>query len=286
MNTTMIFNKIYVIQSLNEDELQTGERIVNECLKPAAEANKHGLWYSKVRDRASFFATMEEIWRQCARESPRTYPIIHLDTHGWGDKSGISMRPTKEKVTWDEFSDYCRRINNECHNNLLVVSGLCFGLHTITAINMREPAPFLALIGPEETVTAGEIETGFKGFYTTLLADGDLDQAMRKLSPKFKLFLADRLFMNAFARYVRQSCKGDGRAERIERLLVEWMEKTAGQKLDEATARRILEEYTRPDKAAFERFKTRFLQSNHPDNHGRFDSLTFDVVMAAADRCE
>jgi hypothetical protein len=160
------------------------------------------------------------------------------------------------------------------------------GLLSITAINMREAAPFLALIGPEEAVSAGEIDLGFPAYYAELLQHGDLGSALAKLSGKFGLFLADRLLLKAFAGYLREGCKGVGRDARIERLLAEFLEKNAAHKVKEAAVRRFLEDYTRPNPEAFERFKRRFLLSDHPLNKGRFDSLNFDAALAAGDRAE
>lgn len=283
IETQLQFNKVFLIQSLRDNEKQTGERLVEQTLKPQLEAVGLGLAYYKAASRAEFFGALQDIWKQCARESPRTYPIIHLDTHGAGDKSGIATLPSGEIVTWREFARMARGINVECHNNLLIVGALCYGLLAITEINMREPAPFLAVVGPETPVTVGEIDGGFGPFYEAILKTGSLDEAMTRLSAKFGLFLADRLFANAFATYIKQDCKGAGRQERIDRLLAKFMETEAAHRISEAEARRIAEDYTLPNEAAFERFKSKFLMADHPLNVNRF-SLSFDDVMNAADR--
>lgn len=283
METELEFNKVFLIQSLDGAERQTGERLVESTLKPQLTRVGLGLAYYKVANRVEFFAALDDIWRQCARETPRTYPIIHLDTHGAGDKSGIAMLPSREVVTWSEFAQKARGINVECHNNLLIVGALCYGLLAITEINMREPAPFLALIGPETPVTVGEIDGGFGPFYEQLLMVESLDDAMAKLSSKFGLFLADRLFARTFVSYLKQHCKGVGQQERVESLLAQFMESHAAQRITEQEARNIIEQHTQPSEAAFERFKTRFLMSDHPLNAGRFP-LAFDDVLNAADR--
>ena len=135
METTCQFNKIFVIQSLRDGELQTGERLVQAELGPRIQALGLGLCYVKVADRASFMIAMDVIWKECAETTPRSYPILHLDAHGKTDKSGIAMLPSGETVTWGEFAAKCRCINVECHNNLLVASGLCFGLPSAAALH-------------------------------------------------------------------------------------------------------------------------------------------------------
>ncbi len=284
IETTAQFNKLFIIQSLSDTELQTGDRLAKDALRPKLDSLGLGLVHFKVANRAQFFAALDDIWKECAETRPRIYPILHLDTHGRADKSGIAMLPSDDTVTWVEFVNKCQAINVECHNNLVVTSGLCFGLLAITAINFRAAAPFLALVGPQERVTAGEIDDGFPAFYGELLGSGDIAAAHAKLSPKFALFLSDRLFLHAFATFLQQSCKGVGRAERIERLLAEFLERDAAQKIDETTARRIIEDYTMPNANAFERFKRVFLVSDHPLNVGRFDGVSFETALAAAER--
>lgn len=85
--------------------------------------------------------------------------------------------------------------------------------------------------------------------------------------------------------YLREGCKGQGRKDRIERLLQEFLESAAAHKVDEATARKIIEEYTQPNEAAFERFKNRFLLADHPLNRGRFDaSVRYEEALEKAGR--
>ena len=285
IETSSQFNKLFVVQSLHDTELQTGQRLVEGTLEPKLKGLGLGLTYVKVSNRAEFFAAMDDIWRQCAESNPRIYPILHLDAHGKADRTGIAMLPSGEKVTWDELAEKCRSINVECHNNLIVASGLCHGLLSITSVNMRDSAPFLAVVGPEETVTAGEIDVGFPSFYRELLQSGELATAMSHLSSKFGLFLADRLFLRAFSAYLRENCKGEGRDARIERLLADFLQSTAAHKIDEHTARRIIEDFTQPNPASFDRFKRRFLMSDHPLNANRF-AITFEMALEAADRSE
>ena len=285
ITTTFQFNKVCVIQSLATDEPQTGERLVNDRLRPALTPMGFRTSYVKVADRVGFFQAMADIWASCARDqAPRTYPIIHLDTHGFGDRSGIALLPSREKVTWTEFAESCKQINRECHNNVLVASAMCHGLHSITGVSIRDSAPFLGLVGPQETVTANAIDAGFDKFYEKVLESGDLVAAMAVIGSEFSLFQADRLFVNAFRDYIAKSCKGIGQVQRVERLLAEWMETKAEQRMDTDTARQILMDYTAPNRDAFERFKRRFLMSDHPDNAGRFDDISFELVYDASNR--
>lgn len=282
--STCQYNKLFVIQSLDPNEPQTGDDLVS-AVKPVLAQFGIDVELLKAKTRGEFFEAMDNVWRQCATATPRVYPVLHLETHGFGDLSGISIRPPRERVTWEEFSDRCRDINRECHNNMMVTTGLCHGLHAISKITIRAEAPFFALVGPEDAVSIASVR-GFVEFYKSVFESGDISAAMTKLSNKFRMFLAPRLFTNAFAAYLREDCKGEGREERIDRLLAQFFENHAGWKVSEENARAIIEEYTKPSEAAFLRFKERFLMSAHPLNSGRFDEVSYELAFEASNRSD
>lgn len=282
--STCQYNKLFVIQSLNTDEPQTGDQLV-ASVKPMLEPLGIEVELFKAATREEFFAAMAAIWKQCSPGGKRVYPILHLETHGFGDLTGISIRPPKERVTWQEFSDRCRDINRECHNNMMVTTGLCHGLHAISKISIRSEAPFFALVGPEKAVSIADVRR-FVEFYKSVFEKGDINLAMTKLTNDFGLFLAPRLFLNAFAAYLREDCKGPGRDERIERLLMKFFEDQAHWRLSESSARAIIEEFTRPSPGAFEQFKERFLMSRHPLNSTRFDEVTYELAFEASNRSD
>jgi hypothetical protein len=169
---------------------------------------------------------------------------------------------------------------------MLVTTGLCFGLLAITEVDIRQEAPFLVVVGPEESVSITEVR-GYVEFYQELLRHGDLNKAVEPLGEKFGVFLADRLFLRAFTKYIKEDCEGKGRAERIERLLSEFMETEAAHRLSDSEARKIIEDYTLPNRESFERFKRRFLMSDHPLNIGRFDQgVSFIAALEASERAD
>jgi hypothetical protein len=283
-NSTSQFNKLFIIESLAETELHTGERLYQEA-KPILS---NDVSLTKVTNRLGFVDAMARVWGECARRTPRVYPMLHVDSHGAEDINGILLLPTREVVVWDDFAGMCREVNVECHNNLIVTMGLCYGLHAIKPTKMTEAVPFLALIGPEDKVPTKDVDC-FASFYMALLRGGDINSALEHMftmagTRNFTTFFAEKLLLEGFAAYIREDCRGKGRLERVERLLTEYnATRRSGRKLSLRDARRIIKERTRPDAAAFERFRRRFLMSNHPLNAGRFTS-TFDDAMALVAR--
>jgi hypothetical protein len=194
---TAQFNKVFVIESLGPDDVHGGTHMVEE-IKPTMEAMGLGLAFWQVGNRTAFDEAMRQVWAQCARESPRTYPILHIEAHGSRDRKGILLSPSGEVVPWASFAEACRPINCESHNNLLVTTGLCFGLNAILAVSILSPAPFFALLGPEVEVSGQECDC-ISMFYNELLRTGDVERAQGRLSEKFGLFLAERLFARGYA---------------------------------------------------------------------------------------
>jgi hypothetical protein len=272
------FNKIFVIESLPSTDLQTAGRLVRDYLEPVIASLELGLMHAKVTSRSEFLAAMKEVASQCARVTPETYPIVHIEAHGAPDRSGISLFPSGEIISWSEFANLCRVINIACHNNLLVVTALCFGLLSITGVKIAEVSPFFAVVGPQLAVTAGEIEH-FNAFYVELFKHGDVVVAMSGLSEKFGLFVSEKLLLNSFAKFVKTLGKGRGKKRRIDRLITEFMSTEAASKLPLSEVRRLAKKYTQPDAGTFERFRKQFLLSDHPRNLNRF-LVTFEDVMA------
>lgn len=274
------FNKVFVIESLSPQDLHAGTHLVEE-IKPTISDLKLGLCFWKVGSRRDFESAMKQIWAQCARNSPRTYPMLHIEAHGCKEPGGIMLYPSGEVMPWSAFANLCRNINRESHNNLFVTTGLCFGLNAITAISLFEEAPFFALLGPEEKVSAAECDC-ISIFYNELLRSGDVNRAHDKLSSKFGLFLAERLFMNAYASYVRSDTRGSGRQRRIDALLSQAVAAYGTARWSLTEMRRKIKERIKPNRESFEEMKNRFLMSSHPDNESRFQG-TFETALLSAD---
>ena len=85
-----------------------------------------------------------------------------------------------------------------------------------------DASPVNVLIAPDREVLTGKLEDGLAGFYRALFSDGEINAAFEKhLGEPFKLFLAERFFVIAVCKYIRNVCKGKGASVRRERLRIE-----------------------------------------------------------------
>lgn len=273
--TTIInVNTLVVLESLADGELHTGTWLADDL---AAELRQQQIafGFGKVQDRRQFFGTLEGVRRK-AIELGRRY-IIHIDAHG-SQRDGLRLEPSGEFVAWSELVDACREINLASLNNLVVVLASCHGFHAVLNVTIRELAPFCTLLGPTDVVSAGLVQDTFSTFYRQLFDTNDFSVALAGLPPDFQVFHAERILVNAYLGYLRTQCRGDGRRERIDRLLSEVV--VRGIPLNLSVARKELKKVTRPDAAIYEEFKRRFLMSDHTQNVGRFPSSHEDLLAS------
>lgn len=272
------FNKLFLIQSLEDGELKTGTRLALDSLTPMCRELGFGLTAYDVRSKAQFLKALNTILTDSSNPEKPIYPILHFEIHGARDKSGLMLSPSGEIVAWAEFAAECRRINTACKNNLFVVMAVCYGYQSILAVDIKDVTPFCLLIGPERTVTAGYIEDRFPQFYATLIRQNDIDAAMLHLIDEYRMYLCERLFFRAFFKYTKEQCVGEGKQKRIEDLIERLQTNLGGELPNPEDVRKQLESVIKPDPDAFARFKARFLMSDHTDNANRFP-VRFDYLL-------
>ena len=208
------FNKLYLIQSLEDGDLKTGTRLALDTLTPLCHQLGFGLTAYDVKNKAQFLKVLDVIYNECSNEQKPIYPILHLEIHG--DHSGLGISPSNEDVTWAEFADHCRKINRASKNNLFVVMAVCHGYQSILSVDIKDVTPFYILIGPERTVTAGYIEDHFPKFYETLIRKQDIDAAIQVIADEYRMYLSENCSSGLFSNTQRNclSMKASGNASK------------------------------------------------------------------------
>ncbi|GHU36398.1 hypothetical protein AGMMS50256_32940 [Betaproteobacteria bacterium] len=175
------------------------------------------------------------------------------------------------QVSWAELASYLGKINKATKNNLGVVMASCFGLYAIKAIKITEPSPFYFLIGSDEKVLAGEIDSVMKKFYRVLFQSCSLQIAMKEVDEKFKQFHVEKMFCIVFGNYISQQCIGKGRNSRIENLLSELV-RNGMPRENLRSYRKQLKQLVKSNKADFDKYANLFM-------HGRY-SITYEELYA------
>jgi hypothetical protein len=149
--------------------------------------------------------------------APHVKPILQLDMHG--TKDGLRLTRSDEIAPWTEVVPRLRAINVACGGNLCVVAGVCHAFYAIREASIMEASPVNVLIAPDREVQTGKLEDGLAGFYRALFTEGEISAAFEKhLGEPFKHFLAERFYVIAVCKYIRNVCNGKGASVRRERL--------------------------------------------------------------------
>ena len=272
--TSASLNGLVVVESLREEERKTGSYLV-ENLQAELLKDEFSLLQASAVDLAHFRRLMTTL----AGEGQQGFrPILHLEAHGRSDGEGLLFAPSGEFLPWQEFADLCRTVNEATRNNLVVVLAACRGYEAITAVDIARTAPFCFLLGPRSEVQNTDLVATTSGFYRALLAQGDLAQALGHLPPSFALFHCERLFVDAFAKYLRAQVIGRGGRANLERLVTK--ARALYPEAEVGPLRKMLKRRLHDD-AHFEKFRRRFLMSDAPGNEGRFNVTPREVLSLA-----
>ncbi|MGY4169905.1 hypothetical protein [Bradyrhizobium sp. USDA 4529] len=213
----LVFNSIFWLTSPQPDEVGMVQSMIDD-VSVICQAKGIPFQSYVVPNGDQLIRALAEI-EEAARQGCR--PLIYLDMHG-SPTEGVEIAATNELVAWDTVVNALRSINRETGNNLLVVAGVCFGLHAIKETIITDHTPFYMLIAPEEKITFGELMDQTFPFFQNLTTHWDVVKAAKvELSPKMKMFHCIRVFTVAMAKYILRSCKGKGAQERREHLLTE-----------------------------------------------------------------
>ena len=166
----MRFHDIHILESLTGGfSRRTGTRL-HEMIEPLALA------YSRQVDvHHRWIATQQELFDRLAaiatdvRDRARV-PILHLETHG--SPRGLQLA-SGEFVTWDHLRPALTDINIGARLNLFVMVAACDGLDLLTILRPTHRATARIIIGPNRTLTDGEVERANLAFYTTLFEMSD-----------------------------------------------------------------------------------------------------------------
>lgn len=208
MESVFQFNTIYVIESLSDDEKQTGEMLYNDIIKRSSE--RTGLHHTKLLklDNKDSFIKAFEIIKDYSIKG--FHPFIHFEIHGSKEKNGLVLR-SEEIVLWKELADLTRQINIVTKNNLVISLATCYGAYFLNEIKILEPAPFCGCVSTTGKLYEDEIINRFTVFFETIYDNMNFDLAVEKLNTtdglnyKFKFLTAEECFENLIEKMTTQN---------------------------------------------------------------------------------
>lgn len=174
------FNKVYVLESLDEtEEKLTGKELYDDLLKwKEFQITDFQAEYISINNKAEFFMTLERIKDDCTTKGQ--FPILHFEIHGSSDTTGLVLK-SGELVTWNEFYQDLIVLNSIIGNNLFITLAVCHGGYIMELIKINNPAPYWGFIGSFDEIKISDLLIRYNEFYDVFLRDYDLNEAVKKL---------------------------------------------------------------------------------------------------------
>jgi hypothetical protein len=190
---------------------------------------------------------------------------------------------------WDELKPKLEAINLASRFNLILVIGACYGGYFGQTTRLQERAAFCAYLGPNCSLSAGNLYNGLRAFYIGLLTDRDITvafNAMVAAVPNMPYFFAtaEGLFFHlGFAAYIRDLSTGQPPIERAEALVQLFLEAYTNPMPTVDEVVRAIKERERPE---FERLRRHYFAIDlFPGNEARFQ-LNYEHAVQASESPE
>ncbi|MBW7471701.1 hypothetical protein [Marinobacter sp. F4218] len=284
METSVLFNKIWVVESLRGSDKKTGKHLFeNKLMYLWAQDENLSAELREPKNKEEFLQVLEEIKEDVKNNNS---PIIHFECHG--DESGFELS-NNTRISWNEIRSHLIEINRLCGLNLVITLAVCQGIHLIKSASKPDGAPFSILIGPDQQENSGDLEEAFNAFYSEFFESLDGDKAMEALNSKsgetkkFHFTSAAGIFARAFCSYYKKFCKGSGKKKRADYLVSRLMKSADVKEKGREWARQQVNESLDEGDFGFELLRRRFFfMDQYPENEEKFP-LTFDQII---ERCE
>lgn len=213
------FNKIYVIESLQEDERQTGKELYDDIINRRSYCHSAlDTEYVQVPSLADWSFTIKRIIQEV--KDSQVIPILHLELHGSSNHDGLVLAKGN-LIPWRDFVSDMRCINIETQNNLFITMGICFGMDILYYTSLEEPSPFWGIIGSLYALQNDDIYIRYSEFYDEFLQSFDLTKSLERLfqanpnrPQEYSFVNAPELFRVVYKNYLKTQFTSDATKKR------------------------------------------------------------------------
>ena len=269
------FNKIYVVESLPDNETKTGSNLHNDIIR--RKLWKHENIQSEItiiNSKAEFFSFFESVKNEIIQN--QVIPYFHFEIHG--NPNGFFLK-SSEQVNWIEIHHRLIELNYLVKNKIWISLATCFGAYIYYIIRPWNKAPFYGYVGAWETINVFDLQVSFEKYFDTLLDNFDLNESIIQLNEdnprkpvEYKLYTSKEVFERVYDGYEKNFDDRDKFESRIQEIADDGM-KASNNKISRnyfiQKARQLLIE-TR------DYYKTKhrdqfFMIDIYPENRQRFD---------------
>lgn len=211
--------EIWIIESLRPGDLTTGTLLANEILKRDV-AIKKGLQVKlrTPKNVKEFNDCLNDVLQSAAAGC---HTILHIEAHG--DENGLQLA-NNDLIDWPDLSLPLAEINEVMKGWLVVTVAACSGGHMARTVLNTTRAPFLALVGPPETIGDFDLLHDYTEFYLEFDKTRSLTKARWALnsftdSEQIYFFTTNRsCFVQLFEERITEKLSPKEQARRITKL--------------------------------------------------------------------
>lgn len=184
-------NTIYVIESLEDNERQTGTELYNDIIQRYAEYYKSDTKLVSSHFKVSSKSEFLDLLNHCKSIIPNMNLglLIHIESHGSEDGIWLS---NGDMVSWSQLQEYLIDINFTADNMLYISMANCYGRFLHKTIDLSKKVPFCAFISASIEVRPSQIGEYFEPFFDKLIQSRDFISAYKSRENfKSKFFYKD-----------------------------------------------------------------------------------------------
>ena len=216
------WNSIEILDSVPSGDLQTARRLWESIKDQQYDLTTPQCFveYHRIPDAEALRKVFLDLVQRANHEGRR--PVVHIESHGSPD--GLTLA-NGDPIDWSDLQPTFHALNMATRNRLFIVVAACWGFSGIAATWKKDQrgASLRLLAGPAESTLSGDIEGAMKDFYSVLLKERSLVQALavaRKSESKLQIFAAENLFTLAWERVVRRRSRRNGDLRELTNLAI------------------------------------------------------------------
>lgn len=275
-NTKMIsgftFTKIVIVQSLEAEEAPTGQILSRyiEGINSDSHIVLPPVEFQTCFSALEFMHLVERLVLEATDQGE--IPLLHVECHG--DRiEGLEFE-NSSILAWADLAHALLPLNRATDFNLLAIFSACFGAYFIGKMGVIEPAPCYCLVAPTKEVDPGEIQAGFRVFYSNLLRHADIGSAVaaisrqRLTSGRWLATVAELWFETLIVGYIKAHCTKAAVRARAKRLYRRFLDEGHYQSIGALTRTLRRRNRTQLVNKYFDQY---FMTLDIPQNRTRFD---------------
>jgi len=177
-----MISRIYVLESLGENERRTGKELFDDVISKYnlyhKEEESITVEYSQFKSMDDFSSILNKIKIEVDEHEEL---ILHIEAHG--SKNDIFFNSDDANYSsWKSIFNELSKINKKTRNNLHVAMVTCYGRHIhVDNIDIRMTSPYKTMISPSVEVYPKEIYDDYAVFYEEVVKTKDIVKGGHKL---------------------------------------------------------------------------------------------------------